>query len=712
MRTRREGRAFSHLLAPGRIGPITLPNRIVMPAMDMNVCHDGMIVADDIAHYVARAAGGTGMIITSASAVAFPVGAASLKEPGLSDDKFIPGLRSLADAVHEAGSLLCVQATHHGKVARVDTAAGRALLVPSEPIHQPDLSALRDNTPEELTNMGSVTQGRSPSYHEATEEDISWLIDQFAQAARRVMEAGADAIEIHCAHGYVLGGFLSRADNRRTDSWGGSLENRARLTCEVIAAVRGMVGDRLAILVRVAGEEYGEAGALTTSETVEAARLFEAAGADAIHVTGWGRNPFRDFLKGPLPDQVAAYREHARQVRAAIGIPVITVGRVLPEVGEDIVASGDADFVAMGRQLLADPELVDKLRAGRRESVRPCINCYVCVEQNFWDDTPVCAVNPALGNEGAATFLPVPSPRHVVVVGGGPAGMETARLARERGLRVTLLEAGDRLGGSAWFSQLTTPANGPLLDWQQHELERLGVVVLLGRTATVESVMALRPSAVVLATGARRGLPEVPGADLPHVHTGDTLRAMLTGTGDSGSAAVGALRLARWAARAGRVTGATRHPELIRRATRTFLPVGKDVVVIGGSLVGLELAEFFAERGKSVTVLEAGAHLGLPMALPRRWRAVRRATDHGVQTERQATVEEITRKTVRYRDHEGQQRTAAADLVVVASEVTPDAPLAKEIADRGIAVQVVGDAGEVGYIQGAIHSAWRVVRDL
>ena len=683
-----------------------------MPAMDMNVCHDGVVVEEDVAHYVARAAGGTGMIITSASAVAFPVGAASLKEPGLSEDRFIPGLRALADAVHEAGSLLCVQATHHGKVARVDTAAGRPLLVPSVPLAAPDLSSLRDNTADELTKMAAVTGGRQPTYHEATEDDIAWLIDRFAQAARRVMEAGADAIEIHCAHGYVLGSFLNRADNRRSDQWGGSLENRARLACEVIGAVRRAVGDRLAILIRVAGEEYGEEGALSTEESVAAARLFEAAGADAIHVTGWGRNPFSDFLKGPLPDQVAAYRDQARAIKAAVGIPVIAVGRMLPEVAEDVVAQGDADFVAMGRQLLADPELVDKLRAGRRESVRPCINCYVCVEQNFWDDTPVCAVNPALGNEGAATFLPVPSPRHVVVVGGGPAGMETARVARQCGLRVTLVESGDRLGGSAWFSQLTTPANGPLLDWQRHELERLGVVVLLGHEATAESIEALRPSTVVVATGALRGRPEVPGAGLPHVHTGDTLRAMLTGTGDAGPAPTGRLRVARWAARAGRLTGATRRPELIRRATRTFLPVGKDVVVIGGSLVGLELAEFLAERGKNVTVLEAGAQLGLPMALPRRWGAVRRAGDHDVRTERRVTVEEITPTAVRFLDAEGGRHAVPADLVVVASEVGASAPLAKELADRGVPVQVVGDAGEVGYIQGAIHSAWRVARDL
>lgn len=707
MRAKRTDQTFSHLLAPGRIGPVTVPNRVILPAMDMNVCHDGVIVDADIEHYAARAAGGAGMVITSASAVAFPVGATSLKEPGLSDDRFIPGLRALADAVHAVGSLLCVQATHHGKVARVDTLQGRALLVPSVPRESLDLAALQDNTPDELARMGAVTGGKVATYHEATENDLVWLVDQFAQAARRVMEAGADAIEIHCAHGYVLGGFLSRADNRRTDAWGGSLENRARLACEVIAAVRRAVGDRLAVLVRVAGEEYGEDGALTLDETVAAAVLFEAAGADAIHVTGWGRNPFRDFLKGPLPNEVGAYRDSARRVRAAVGIPVIAVGRVLPEVGEEMIAAGDADFVAMGRQLLAEPDLVAKLRAGRRESVRPCINCYVCVEQNFWDDTPVCAVNPALGDEAAAVLLPVPSPRHVVVVGAGPAGMEVARVSRERGHRVTLLEAGDRLGGSAWFSQLTTPANGPLLTWQAHELERLGVDVRLGHRATAESVQALQPSVVVLATGAHRGLPAVPGADLPHVQTGDTLRALLTGTGDARGS-----RTMRWFSRVGRFTGVTSRPELLRRATRTVLPVGRHVVVIGGSLVGLELAEFFAERGKSVTVLEAGAQLGLPMAMPRRWHAVRRAADHGVRVERQSVVEEIAATEVRYRDHDGRRHAALADLVVVASEVTSGAPLAAELADRGLQVEVVGDATEVGYIQGAIHTAWQVARAL
>jgi len=596
-----------------------------------------------------------------------------------------------------------VQMTHHGKVARIDTLNDRPLLVPSTPRSSPDLSALADNTGEELQKMASVNAGKQASYHEATHDDLAWLVRCFADAAGRVKAAGADAVEIHCAHGYVLGGFLSRADNRRTDEYGGSLENRARLACEVIRAVKAEVGDSLAILVRVAGREFGEADGLNTDEAVRASALFEAAGADAIHVTGWGRNPFSNFTDGPLPNTVGAYTDFAHAVKQAVSIPVIAVGRVLPEVGEKAIADGKADFVAMGRQLLADPALVGKLKAGRPEQVRPCINCYVCVQENFWDATPLCAVNPALGNETLVPFVRTDNPKHVVVVGAGPGGLEVARVATERGHRVTVLDKSDRLGGTLWFSTLTTPDNERLLNWLRNEVERLGIEVRLNTEATAHSVAALAPDAVVVATGAVRERPDVPGGDLPHVHTGDTLRALMTGAGDVSDQ--------QWFLRTmgtlGKLSGITRSPRAIRTVTRRFLPMGKDVVVIGGSLVGLELAEFLAERGRRVTLLEDGRQLGLPMAMPRRWTAVRHAGELGVTIHREAHVQRITSDFVEFRVGDD-TLTAPADMVVVASGVSAAAPLAAELAGTVPEVHVVGDAGDVGYIEGAIHSAWDV----
>ena len=700
---------FSHVLAAGRIGAMELPNRIVLPAMDMNLCEDGVITDGDIAHFVARARGGTGLVITGAAAVAFPLGAASRHQPGLSDDRFLPGLRALADGVHEVGGKVCVQLCHHGKTSGVDTAEGRPLLVPSTPTSGLDLRALVDNTGDELMRLATATAGKPPTFHEATEDDLAWVIDQFADAAALVQSSGVDAVEVHAAHGYLLSLFLSNGYNHRTDRWGGSIENRARLTCEVVRAIRARVGPDYPVIVRLNGHEYGPDDGITASQTAAAAKLIEAAGADAIHVSANAHNPFADFTDGPLPSTVGQYRAFAAEVKRAVSVPVIAVGRVLPEVAEEMIASGECDFVSMGRQLLADPELAGKLASGRRASVRPCINCYVCVEQNFFDATPKCAVNPALGAE----HLAAPGarsgagdqPRNVVVVGGGPAGMEAARRSALRGHRVTLLEKGPRLGGTAWFSQLTTPANQPLVEWLIHELGVVGVDVRTGVEATPEVIRSIATSSsgdpvVVVATGAKRDRPTVPGANQAHVYTGDDLRSMLAGDGD-----VSTGRLVGAALKVGRKLHLTDDPDRLRKLSKTWMPIGKRVVVVGGGLVGLELAEFLAERDRQVTVLEEGPSLGLPMAMPRRWTAVRKAEQHGVTLVRNAELVEIGAATLSYRVGDD-QRTVDADAVVIAGGVRPDSGVADRLAGAGFEVHTIGDAHEVGYIEGAIHSAW------
>ena len=698
---------FSHVLAPGRIAGLELDNRIFLPAMDMNLCEEGHISDGEIAHYRARAAGGTAMVITGTGAVAWPIGATSRHQPAFSSDEYIPGLKRLADAIHDVGGKLCMQMCHHGKVASVDTADGRPQLVPSMPDGALDMSALQDNSMNELMSLATATQGKKATYKVADEDDLAWVVDQFAQAAHRLKTAGVDAVEIHGAHGYLISTFLSAGYNKRTDRWGGSLENRARLACEVTRAVKAEVGPDFPVIVRLNSFEYGLENGLTADETARAAALIEEAGADAIHVSANAHNPFRDFTEGPLPSNVGQYREFARTVKRHVTIPVIAVGRVLPEVAEEMIAAGDCDFVSMGRQLLADPDLVNKLKAGRRASVRPCINCYVCVEQNFFDGTPKCAVNPALGNESLAVIPPLEAPRRVVVIGGGPAGMEAARVAAERGATVTLLEKGDRLGGTVWFSQLTTPANTQLVDWLTHEVGRLGIDVRLGTTADVDTVRSLDPDVVVVATGAKRGLPSIPGADAPHVLTGDQLRALIAGEG--GGASLGTF--SRLVVNSGRALGLLNSAARIRTLSKRWMPVGKRVVVLGGTLVGLELAEFLAERGRQVTVIEEGAHMGLPMAMPRRWTAVRKATQHGVNLVRNATPLSISDTAVRYRVGDDEVEVPA-DQVIVASYVEPDQSLADTLRSNGFEVRIAGDAVDVGYIEGAMHSAHAVAREI
>ena len=694
-------------MAAGRIGGLTLPNRIVMPAMDMNLCDDGVITAADVAHYVARARGGTALVTTGAAVVAYPAGATSRKQPGLSDDRFVPGLRALADGVHSAGGRVCVQLCHHGKTSAVDTADGRPLLVPSVDVPKLDYDSLVDTTTSEQERLAGAREGKRDAYTEATDDDLAWVIDAFADAAGRVKSAGIDAVEVHAAHGYLLSAFLSAGYNHRSDRWGGTLENRARLPCEVVRAVRARVGVGYPILVKINGAEFMLDGALTTDEIVAASRLIEAAGADAIHISGYSHDPFAGFTLGPLPSRVGAYRDVAKAVKAAVRVPVIVVGRILPELAEEMLAADECDFVAMGRQLLTDADLAAKIRDGRRASVRPCINCYVCVEQNFFDATPLCAVNATLHTQAASDPPPAETPRRVVVVGGGPGGMETARLAARRGHSVTLLEKDARLGGTAWFSQLTTPANGPFVDWLVHELRAEAVDVRTRTPATVRMLKELRPDVVVVATGAQRDRPPVPGADLPHVWTGDELRALLIGGDD----AAGRRPLVHAILGVGRGLRVTSDPLRVRKLSKRWMPLGRRVVVVGGGLVGLEIVEFLAERRRSVTVLEEGPVLGLPMAIPRRLAAVAAAREHGVTLVRNAVLVRVQRDVVTYRVAD-EERSVAADTVILAGNVRPDTRLADELRAAGFDVRVVGDAGEVGYIEGAVHSAWKVAAEL
>jgi NADPH-dependent 2,4-dienoyl-CoA reductase/sulfur reductase-like enzyme len=476
-----------------------------------------------------------------------------------------------------------------------------------------------------------------------------------------------------------------------------------------VKAIKKVVGVDNPVLVRVNGFEFGLTDGLTAEETARAAAMIEEAGADAIHVSANAHNPFADFTQGPLPSGVAQYREYTKTVKQHVTIPVVAVGRMLPEIANEMLALGECDFVSMGRQLLADPELVNKIKDGARQSVRPCINCYVCVEQNFFDGNPKCAVNPALCNESVAVLAPMVKAKHVVVIGGGPGGMEAARVAALRGAKVTLIEKGLRLGGTMWFSQLTTPANQLLVDWFTHEIERLNVDVLLSTEATRDVIAALNADEVIVATGARRGLPDVPGADLPHVLTGDALRSVITGEKDSGNRSLSTF--GKVIVATGRTIGLLNSVDRIRSLSKSWMPVGKRVVVIGGGLVGLELAEFLAERGRQVTVLEEGPHMGLPMAMPRRWTAVIKATKHGVVLVRDASVVSIDKVSVRYRSGEDEFE-ARGDTVVVASQVEPDSKLADELMGLGIRIQVVGDALNVGYIEGAMHTAHEVAREL
>jgi len=711
---------YEHLTSPTTIGGLQLRNRIAMSAMGVEIAEeDGHAREPIIAYYEERARGGVGLIITEVAAVAYPRGATAQRQLAVSSDDHLPGLREMTDRVHRHGAKIALQMVHHGKQSRLDTKQGRPILMPSKPRFKGANDMANDLSREEIGWMMKATGGERPTIKEADADDIAWVIDAFASAAERARRAGFDGVELHSAHGYLLSEFLSPAWNFREDEYGGSRENRARLLCEVIRAAKQRAGADFPVWARIDCREFRTPGGITPEDAARTAELAAEAGADAIHVTAYSdATSGVAFTDGPLTHTESAYVEEAAMIKQRVSVPVIAVGRIEPKVADGLIRDGKADVIAMARKLLADPALAQKLAEGRPEDIRPCIYCYTCVAQPFFDRAVRCAVNPMTAKEatiGGAERELAAAPKKLLVVGGGPAGLEAARLARLRGHEVVLCEKSAQLGGTLRFASLVYEPNERLLDWLIGQVEKLGVDIRLETEVTPETIREIAPDEVLLAAGASRSKPELPGVDRDHVFDGDDLRALLTGQGD-GEASRKLSLLGRVAVRAGRLTGITTSPGKLREASRAYMPVGQKVVVLGGGLVGLELAEFLAERGRRVTILEEGPKFGLEMAHPRRWRVLDDLRRHGVELVANARVRSIGEKAVELDVRTAQDSTEArsveADTVILAIGLGPNPGARAALEGAGVAIREIGDVSGVGYLEGAIHDGFHAALEL
>lgn len=704
---------YDSLLAPGRIGSMQLRNRIVMTAMGSNLCNpDGTLNERIKAYYEARARGGAAMVIMGSVSISWPIGSANACQVAISDDRYIEGLADLALRIHGHGARIALQLQHAGVTAMNDVADGRPLLVPSVPKEgQSDIGPTL--TEEEAGAMARpfMQPNSKLHYREATEEDLAWVCTQFADAVERAKKAGIDAVEIHAAHGYLISNFLSPSTNRRSDRYGGSLENRARLMVEVVQAVRARVGRDYPVWLRLDGVEFLKPEGITSPDAVAAARLAERAGVDAINVSAYADPDqgigFTEAHATHIPGQFVPY---AAAIRAAVNIPVITAGRIEPEVADRLIRTHRIDFVCMGRKLLADPELPRKLQEGRAAEIRPCIYCYTCISQIFVNAPVRCAVNAATSFETEVVLTPVERPRRVLVIGGGPAGMEVARVAALRGHRVTLCEKGGALGGSVRLSAISYPPNGRLVRYFENVLATLPVEIRLQTQVDEGFVRTHAPDVVVVATGARWQALAIPGVDLPHVLDGESLRAML-GAGDGPlpkGVPVGLRAMLRLASR----LGITRSPELLTQASRCWMPLGREVLIYGGGLVGIELAEFLSARGRKVTVLEEGALFAPQMRLLRRWRALHDCRARGVNLIANVREPRIESDQVSYLTPGGQRRAIAAQSVILAAGAAENTAFADALRAGGTDVRTVGDCAAIGYIEAAIRGGNALARSL
>ncbi len=679
---------YPHLLRPGRIGSMELRNRLVMSPMEtMYGTPDGLPSDRTVAYFAARAAGGVGLITVGATGVDHQ----HPETPGglhLGTDAAVAAHRRLVEAVHEHGAKIQPQIVHAGPDGLGPEMHGVTSLGPSV--------------------IGSYLTGR-PS-EEITPAQFAAVLDLYKAAVRRAREAGYDGIELHAAHGYMmLGSFLAPQRNRRTDDYrGDTVQGRLRAVLEALAAIRAEVGDDFPITLRISGYER-VAGGRPSYETAQVAPVLVAAGVDAFHVSGGVIDRLVSTMVNGSDDGDGLNVGAAAAVRQVVDVPVIAVGRLHdPALAEAVLADGRADFVALGRPLLADPELPKKLRTGGR--VRHCISCENCIdslEQRFAVD---CAVNPRTGRESELDLGPTRGRRHLVVVGAGPGGMEAARVAAGAGHRVTLLDANQQLGGALLWASIVHPENEPFLEYLRGELAASAVDVRLGTRADADAVAALHPDAVVVATGARITLPVLSGDDLPHVLAGPALRELL-----AGRVAPGLPLLHRIGARA--VAGRGQRlvtPALVRRATRAWMPLGSRVALVGGDLVAVELAEFLAQRGRTVTILQAGRELAPEVGWKRKTEHMHRLDRYGVTVHVGAEVQRIVPAGLEFTPYGGTSRLLAADSVVLAGEAEPDLALYDALRERlpGIPVTAIGDATGLGLIRKATEDAARAVAAL
>ena len=636
--------SYTALFQPVKIGKMEVKNRLAVPPMGTGFAADGGYVSDRlISYHEARARGGFGLIIVEVTAIDGERGLGSGHQLCIYDDKFIPGFKKLADTVHKYGTRLAVQLYHPGRMTFPHFLGGREPVAPSA-------------VPDPIFRQVP---------HELTFDEIKQLVEKYAQGARRVKEAGCDAAEFHGAHGYLISEFMSAYANKRSDEYGGGFEGFLRFPLEIVRRARELVGPDFPLLFRISADEMVPQGR-TVPESIDMAKRLIEAGVNAIDVSiGVPESSY--YTSAPQDMKQRFNADTAAKFKAALKVPVIVAGRINePAVAEEIIKSGKADLVSLGRQSLTDPDWPDKVAAGKAGDIVKCLSCNEgCIEGLvIWLRPSItCVQNLALGREEEYAQPRVKKPKKVLVAGGGPGGLEAARTAALRGHKVILFEKDGYLGGQARLASIP-PGKEVYQEVAKSRIKaikELGVDIRMGQRLTADTVKEIRPDVLIIATGSEPAILNIPGINRKNVITASKA---LAGT-----------------------------------------ETGDNVLVIGGGLVGCETADYLSSQGKNVTLVEMLKHTARDIGPAARFFLRKRLKERQVKILTQTTVKSISDDAVVVDTPGVEQRIGPFDTIVLAAGATSINELEAQLKGQVPEIYVIGDAVKPGKILSAVEKA-------
>lgn len=649
---------YPNLLSPGKIGNVNLRNKTVMAAMGMSQADNGFVNKAVLNHYSERAKGGVGAIIVEVTCVDSPLGLNTKGMLIIDDDKYIPGMTQLADVIHEGGSKAFLQISHTGRGARRKIIGDQPVGPSAVAMPYSYMMGLANEIPRELTI-----------------DEIKEIEEKYAQAALRAKKAGFDGVEIH-AVGYYLGQqFLSKKANIRNDEYGGSRENRIRFHLNIIRRIRELCGNDFAIIVKLSVVEMGKDGGISMLDGLYYCKELQKAGVDAIEVLAgiWSE----EAGKNQKPE--SAYSDCmavALCLVMKIGLALTAGGKKITLIGggraqnpvtsEKALKSGQCDLIFIGHGLLAQPDLVNLINENREDEIRPCIGCGHCIDHQLQHGArAVCSGNAVLARgDNDYSIIPAEKKKKVVVIGAGVAGVEAARIAAMRGHTVDIYDSSYEVGGQMNLACIPPFKQhlGLMKPYLERQLELHGVNVHLGKKMTKESVLTLKPDAVVCATGVKNAQLQIEGAERA-VNATDVLSGY---------------------------------------------PCGKNVVIIGGGSIGCETAEFLARRGKKVTVIEMTDTLAGNTGKTAQTILLGHLKGNHVGILTGSIVEKITDTDVVYKSESGKTASVKADTVVVAIGTRPENSLYESLKNEVGEIYNIGDSNGGGIIPNAVYEGYKV----